>query len=114
VQAASRPDGLPSIPPSKSIKTIQRVVSAYFNVDVSVLISHRRDKAAVIPRHVACFFSIRHTRHSLSQIGEKFGGRDHTTILYAKRKIQSKMDKSPEFADTINKIESIFSSRAET
>ena len=69
------------------IEEIQRAVARVFNVSRSDIISERRTKEVVLPRHVAVYLSKELTRNSLPSIGRKFGGRDHTTVLHACRKI---------------------------
>ena len=70
-----------------SIENIQKVVAEYFNLRPSDLLSAKRTRSIARPRQIAMSLSKELTNHSLPEIGESFGGRDHTTVLYANRKI---------------------------
>jgi chromosomal replication initiator protein len=71
-----------------SIDNIQRVVSEYFKIKVSDILSKRRSRSVARPRQVAMALAKELTNHSLPEIGDAFGGRDHTTVLHACRKIK--------------------------
>jgi len=71
-----------------SIENIQKVVAEYFKIRVADLHSKRRTRSVARPRQVAMALSKLLTNHSLPEIGDAFGGRDHTTVLYACRKIK--------------------------
>ncbi|WP_299182309.1 chromosomal replication initiator protein DnaA [uncultured Neptuniibacter sp.] len=71
-----------------SIDNIQRVVADYYKIKVSDLLSKRRSRSVARPRQVAMSLSKELTNHSLPEIGNAFGGRDHTTVLHACRKIK--------------------------
>lgn len=71
-----------------SIENIQKVVAEYFNLRPSDLLSAKRTRSIARPRQVAMALSKELTNHSLPEIGENFGGRDHTTVLYATRRIR--------------------------
>jgi len=70
-----------------TIDHIQKIVAEYYKVRVSDIISAKRDKKITLPRHIAMSLSKELTSHSLPSIGDAFGGRDHTTVLHACRKI---------------------------
>ncbi|MEH6625480.1 MAG: chromosomal replication initiator protein DnaA [Motiliproteus sp.] len=70
-----------------SIDNIQRVVSEYYKIKVSDLHSKRRSRSVARPRQVAMALSKELTNHSLPEIGNSYGGRDHTTVLHACRKV---------------------------
>ena len=70
-----------------TIDNIQRTVAQYFKVRVVDLTSRRRNRSITKPRHHAMALAKVLTNHSLPEIGDAFGGRDHTTVLYACRKI---------------------------
>ena len=76
-----------------SIEEIQERVSQIFNVSISDLKGNRRYKSLVIPRQIAIYLCRRLTNNSLPQIGEGFGGKDHTTVMYTCKKIEEKMEK---------------------
>ncbi|GAA6136077.1 chromosomal replication initiator protein DnaA [Oceaniserpentilla sp. 4NH20-0058] len=71
-----------------SIDNIQRIVAEYYKIKVSDLLSKRRSRSVARPRQVAMALSKELTNHSLPEIGDAFGGRDHTTVLHGCRKIK--------------------------
>jgi len=75
-----------------TIENIQKIVSEYYKLRVSDLLSRRRTRTIARPRQVAMALSKELTEHSLPEIGEAFGGRDHTTVLHACRKIEELCD----------------------
>ena len=75
-----------------TIDNIQKVVAEYFNIRSSDLISAKRSRTVARPRQIAMTLSKELTNHSLPEIGDAFGGRDHTTVLYANRKIAELKD----------------------
>ena len=70
------------------IEDIQRIVARHYNVSKTELLSNRRTRTIVKPRQVAMYLSKIMTPRSLPEIGRRFGGRDHTTVLHAVRKIE--------------------------
>jgi chromosomal replication initiator protein len=80
-----------------SIENIQKTVADYFNIRGSDLLSSKRSRTIARPRQVAMALAKELTNHSLPEIGESFGGRDHTTVLYATRKVA-------ELRDTDNRL----------
>jgi chromosomal replication initiator protein len=70
-----------------TIDEIQRSVAGYFNVRLADLLSARRARAVARPRQVAMYLSKQLTARSLPEIGRKFGGRDHTTVMHAVKRI---------------------------
>jgi len=71
------------------IEDIQRIVARHYNVSKTELLSNRRTRTIVKPRQVAMYLSKILTPRSLPEIGRRFGGRDHTTVLHAVRKIEA-------------------------
>jgi len=71
-----------------SVDNIQRTVAEYYKVKVSDLLSKRRNRSIARPRQLAMALAKELTSHSLPEVGDAFGGRDHTTVLHACRKIQ--------------------------
>ncbi|MDC9701605.1 MAG: chromosomal replication initiator protein DnaA [Alphaproteobacteria bacterium] len=71
------------------IEQIQRVVAKHFNISRQELISSRRSRAIVYPRQICMYLAKTMTDRSLPEIGRRFGGRDHTTVLHAIRKIEN-------------------------
>ncbi len=72
-----------------SIENIQKIVAEYYKIRVADLHSKRRTRSVARPRQVAMALAKQLTNHSLPEIGDAFGGRDHTTVLYACRKIEA-------------------------
>lgn len=70
-----------------SLENIQQTVAEYYKIRVSDLLSKKRSRDIARPRQVAMYFAKELTTHSLPQIGDRFGGRDHTTVLHACRKV---------------------------
>jgi len=83
------------------IEEIQRIVSRHYNVSRSDLLSNRRTRTIVKPRQVAMYLAKVLTPRSLPEIGRRFGGRDHTTVLHAVRKIEGLADTDPTLAQEI-------------
>jgi chromosomal replication initiator protein len=71
-----------------TIDNIQRVVADYYKLKMSDMLSKRRSRSVARPRQVAMSLAKELTNHSLPEIGESFGGRDHTTVLHACRKVK--------------------------
>lgn len=71
-----------------TIENIQKTVAEYYKVRLSDLLSQRRTRSLARPRQVAMALAKELTRHSLPEIGEAFGGRDHTTVLHACKRIR--------------------------
>ena len=75
-----------------TIENIQKTVAEYYKIRSSDLLSNRRSRSITRPRQLAMALSKELTNHSLPEIGEAFGGRDHTTILHGCRKITELRD----------------------
>ena len=78
-----------------TIESIQKAVCEYFKVRSSDLLSAKRSRSIARPRQVAMALAKELTKHSLPEIGQAFGGRDHTTVLHATRKIRELRDSDP-------------------
>jgi chromosomal replication initiator protein len=72
-----------------TIDNIQKTVAEYYKIKVADLLSKRRSRSVARPRQIAMALSKELTNHSLPEIGDAFGGRDHTTVLHACRKVKS-------------------------
>lgn len=81
------------------IDNIQRTVADYFKIKLSDLHSKRRNRAVARPRQVAMALAKELTSHSLPEIGDAFGGRDHTTVLHACRKVGELRESSGDLAE---------------
>jgi chromosomal replication initiator protein len=83
------------------VEDIQRIVARHFNVPRSDLLSNRRTRTIVRPRQVAMYLAKTLTPRSLPEIGRRFGGRDHTTVLHAVRKIEGEQSKDPKLSQEL-------------
>jgi len=83
------------------IEDIQKVVARHFNVSKNDLLSNRRTRVIVRPRQIAMFLSKNLTPRSLPEIGRRFGGRDHTTVLHAVRKVEKMSSEDVKLAHEI-------------
>jgi chromosomal replication initiator protein len=83
------------------IEDIQRVVSRHYNVSKADLLSARRTRTIVRPRQIAMYLAKILTPRSLPEIGRRFGGRDHTTVLHAVRKIEGMIEGDKALAEEI-------------
>ena len=70
-----------------TLENIQKVIAGYYKIKVADLLSKRRSRSIARPRQVAMALAKELTNHSLPEIGDAFGGRDHTTVLHAHRKV---------------------------
>jgi chromosomal replication initiator protein len=76
-------------PPKRlSIETVQKIVADHFKLRVSDLKSKRRQQNIALPRQIAMYLSRKLTNASYPDIGERFGGKDHTTVMHNVRKIE--------------------------
>ena len=94
----------PQEPKRIKIEDIQRVVARQYNVSRSDLLSSRRTANVVRPRQVAMYLAKTLTLRSLPEIGRRFGGRDHTTVLHAVRKIEALMSKDVALSEEIESL----------
>lgn len=85
-----------------TIDEIQRRVSEHYNLKLTDMHSTRRSRNVARPRQVAMYLSKQLTARSLPEIGRKFGGRDHTTVMHAVRKIEELMDDDAGFAQDVD------------
>ena len=82
-----------------TIENVQRTVARHFKIHANDLISKKRSRSIARPRHIAMALTKELTNHSLPEIGDAFGGRDHTTVLYACRKIARLREQDVKTAD---------------
>lgn len=101
-------DILPKDIDNIDIDTIQKIVAEYFNIQVSDMRKKNRSKSIVFPRQIAMYLSRTLTNASLPEIGESFGGRDHTTVIHACSKIKNLRERDSNFnnqiEDVVNKL----------
>jgi chromosomal replication initiator protein len=94
----------PQEPKRIKIEDIQRVVARQYNVSRSDLLSSRRTANVVRPRQVAMYLAKTLTLRSLPEIGRRFGGRDHTTVLHAVRKIEALVARDVALSDEVESL----------
>ncbi|MCK5893341.1 MAG: chromosomal replication initiator protein DnaA [Endozoicomonadaceae bacterium] len=87
-----------------SIDNIQRTVAEYYKIKMSDILSKRRSRSVARPRQVAMALSKELTNHSLPEIGEAYGGRDHTTVMHACRKVKELIETNNEIAEDYNNL----------
>lgn len=93
-----------------SIDNIQRTVAEYYNIKISDILSKRRNRTIARPRQVAMALAKELTNHSLPEIGEAFGGRDHTTVLHACRKIAELRETNTDVAEDYKNLNRVLAS----
>lgn len=84
-----------------TIDEIQKRVAEHYNIKLADMASPRRARAVARPRQVAMFLCKQLTSRSLPEIGRKFGGRDHTTVMHAVRKVEELRTTDPAFAEDV-------------
>ena len=87
-----------------TIDNIQKTVSEYYKIRASEMLSSKRSRMIARPRQVAMALAKELTNHSLPEIGEAFGGRDHTTVLYATRKIAELRETDQRVSEDYNNL----------
>jgi chromosomal replication initiator protein len=84
-----------------TIEEIQRKVSEHYNIRISDIVGPKRLRAFARPRQVAMYLSKNLTTRSLPEIGRRFGGRDHTTVMHGVRRIEELKDKDSQIAEDL-------------
>jgi len=87
-----------------TVEEIQRKVSEHYNIRLSELIGPKRVRTFARPRQVAMYLSKQMTTRSLPEIGRRFGGRDHTTVMHGVRKIEELMQQDSQIADDLEML----------
>nr|WP_245419574.1 chromosomal replication initiator protein DnaA [Phyllobacterium salinisoli] len=94
------------------IEEIQRIVARHYNVSKQDLLSNRRTRTIVKPRQVAMYLAKMLTPRSLPEIGRRFGGRDHTTVLHAVRKIEDLVGADQKLAQELELLKRLINDQA--
>ena len=92
-----------------SMDNIQRTTAEYFNIKIGDLLSKRRNRSIARPRQLAMALAKELTNHSLPEIGDAFGGRDHTTVLHACRKVVELRSTSLDIAEDYKNLSRLLS-----
>lgn len=87
-----------------TIEKIQKVVAKHFHLNPKEMTSKKRTDSVAFPRQIAMYLARNLTEYSTTEIGEAFGGRDHTTVMHACDKVKLKVSSDPYFSAFINKI----------
>ncbi|MFK7792311.1 MAG: chromosomal replication initiator protein DnaA [Devosiaceae bacterium] len=98
--------------PRVKIEDIQRATALQFGLTKTDLLSHRRTKQIVGPRQIAMYLAKMMTVRSLPDIGRRFGGRDHTTVLHAVRKIEKDLQNDASLQKTVESLKSAILSQS--
>ncbi len=93
-----------------TVDNIQKTVAEYFNIKIADLLSKRRSRSVARPRQVAMALAKELTNHSLPEIGDAFGGRDHTTVLHACRTIKAMLESNGDIQEDWTNLVRILSS----
>lgn len=93
-----------SMPSPPRVRTIQDVVAEHFELSFDELLSGGRSRSFARPRQVAMYLCKRLTRRSYPDIGRRFGGRDHTTVLHAVRTIERLSTEDPDLARDVEDL----------
>ncbi len=93
-----------------SIEDIQRKVAEHFNMRLAEMVSVRRARAVARPRQIAMYLAKQLTPRSLPEIGKKFGGRDHTTVLHAVKRVEELMAQDRSLAEEVHLLRKMLES----
>lgn len=93
-----------------TIENIQKTAAEYYKVKVADILSKRRSRSIARPRQMAMALAKELTNHSLPEIGDHFGGRDHTTVIHACRKVKDLIQQDTEFSDDFKNLMRILTS----
>jgi chromosomal replication initiator protein len=94
-----------------TIESIQKVVCEFFHVRPADLRSKKRSRTIAVPRQVAMYLCRRYTQASFPVIGDRFGGRDHSTVIHATQVVDHRVKEDPTFRATIERLERMLESR---
>lgn len=87
-----------------SVEMIQKHVSEFYNINLMELKSSRRQKHLVLPRQIAMYLTRKLTKHSLPEIGNTFGGKDHTTVMHSCKKIEQNINTDNTLRRTVEQL----------
>src|SRR5574344_236871 len=89
---------------SITIETIQKVVADHYNISISDIKSKKRDKKFVIPRQIAIYIARQITEYSFPELGNEFGGRDHTTAMHSYEKVEEQLKTDSSLNSTVQQL----------
>ena len=88
-----------------TVENIKNLVAEHFKIPLDKLQGKTRKREVVIARQLSMYLAKNHTTNSLKTIGDQFGGRDHSTVIYSCRTVQDLMDTDTLFKDTVSELE---------
>ncbi|MCX7857313.1 MAG: chromosomal replication initiator protein DnaA [Deltaproteobacteria bacterium] len=88
-----------------TVDLIIKEVAKYFSIKPQDILSKKRTRSVLVPRQIALYLARKHTDHSLIDLGQKFGGKDHATVLHSIKKIKDELDFNRELKTAVDKIE---------
>jgi chromosomal replication initiator protein len=88
-----------------TVESIQKTICDFYNIKMGDLKAKRRTKNIALPRQVAMYLCRKYTETSFPAIGDKFGGRDHSTVIHASKTIERKIKDDPYMQNTIERLE---------
>ena len=100
-------DLFPQASEEVTVERIQKLVCDHFQVRLSELKSKKRSRSVVVPRQIAMYLARKYTHHSLPDLGEAFGGKDHTSVLHSIRKVEKMLKEDEEMRRTVEKLEKL-------
>jgi chromosomal replication initiator protein len=87
-----------------TVDQIQKIVAEFFDIPEDLLHGRTRKRAVVRARKMAMYFCKQLTQHSLKAIGQRFGGRDHSTVIHANNSVEDQIETDPDYADTVEEV----------
>jgi chromosomal replication initiator protein len=97
-------DSLNKIETNITIEDIQKTVVSYYNISMNDFMSSRRSRSVARPRQIAMYLSKKMTTKSLPDIGRRFSGRDHTTVIHAIKKVEELMIQDKNFENEVKDL----------
>ncbi|MBW2623454.1 MAG: hypothetical protein JRD68_11165 [Deltaproteobacteria bacterium] len=88
-----------------TLDQILRLTAGFFNIKISDLKSSKKHQAVVIPRQAAMYLARKLTSLSTIELGKRMGGRDHSTVIHAEKRVRGRMEKDKEFAKLLKELE---------
>lgn len=90
-----------------TVEAIQKLVADHYNIKLAELKSARRLKTLTGPRQIAMYLCRKHVKSSFPELGLKFGGKDHSTVVHAVQKVERKLSEDPSFRKEVDSLEKI-------
>jgi chromosomal replication initiator protein len=89
-----------------SVRDIQKLIAGHFNISLSDLLSNKKTRSCSYPRQLAMYLSRKLTQMSFNEIGKAFGNKDHSTVIYAVKRIEKEKNQKRDVLNDINKLNS--------